>query len=112
MRSVGTSTMRMAIRIYLVIISALRMTGVTERYLVTAPALPRVGPRLDPVNHPEIPVVDHYRGEVSSLVAVLTEPRRVTIFTRLLVGFGEDSVFLHPVEIMVLGLDIGHVEMA
>src|SRR5262245_61821795 len=102
----------MAMRKYLVIISTLRMTGVAERDFVTVPALPRVGPRLYAVYEPEIPVMNHNGREVPPLVAVLAEPRRMAILARLLVGLGEDSVFLRPVEIMILGLDLGHVEMA
>lgn len=102
----------MAMRIYLIIISALRMTGVAERNFMTVPALPRVGAGLYSVYEPEISVVDHNRRQVPPLVAVLTEPGRVAILARLLVGLGEDSVFFRPVEVVVLGLDFGHVEMA
>ena len=82
------------------------MAGITERNLVTVPALPGVRTSLYSMDEPPIPVVDHDGREVSSLMAVLAEFWRVAALTRLIVRFREDSVFFSPVEIVVLGLDL------
>ena len=69
-----------------------------------------ISTRFYPMDEPEISVVYH-DGSVSPLMTVLAESWRMTVLARALVSFRKDGMFLSPVEIVVLGLDLCHIEM-